>query len=117
MKRSLFILIATQILIAGCAYDEAHRYYADERYPARDPEQVEILHSKPDRPHVIIADLQARGASAEYMRKEAAKIGGDAVIVSFYGGYRARSDEWAGQDAQKHTYSRITGTVLKYRSE
>jgi hypothetical protein len=49
------------------------------------------------------------------MRKEAAKIGADAVIVGTYGGYRSRDDAWAGRDRYADLYSRITGTAIRYK--
>ena len=64
---------------------------------------------------MVIADFQARGADDDYMRKKAAAIGADAVIVSYLGGYRDRGDEWAGQDSQSQSYSRVTGTAIKYK--
>lgn len=69
----------------------------------------------PSRPYDVIADFQARGAAVEYMRRNAAEIGADAVIVGKFGGYRAKSDDWAGEDKYGDTYSRITGTAIRYR--
>ena len=69
----------------------------------------------PSRPYEVIADFQARGASIEYMRKKAAEIGADAVIVGTYGGYRSKSDDWANHDKYSNTYSRITGTAIRYK--
>jgi hypothetical protein len=101
--------------LVACVSDQAHRYYAAERYPQRTIEEVELLFKAPARPYDVIADFQARGASPKYMRKKAAEIGADAVIVGMYGGYRAISDEWAGEDRQADTYTRITGTAIRYR--
>jgi uncharacterized protein YbjQ (UPF0145 family) len=107
--------MAFAALVTGCVSDQAHRYYGAERFAAKPIEQVEVLHDIPDRPHDIIADFQARGASVKYMRKKAADIGADAVIVGFYGGYRARADEWASKDTYAKSYSRVTGTAIVYR--
>ena len=116
MLRCSLILFGVGVLLTpACVYDQAHRYYATERYPRRAIEEVELLFDEPTRPYDVIADFQARGASPKYMRKEAAKIGADAVIVGMYGGYRAISDEWAGEDQQASSYSRITGTAIRYR--
>lgn len=106
----IFVLFAK-----GCVSDQAHRYYAAERFPPKPTEQVEILYDLPTQPHEIIADFQARGASVKYMQKRAAQIGADAVIVGMYGGLRAKRDEWASTDTQARKYSRITGTALIYR--
>jgi hypothetical protein len=110
-----FSTIVLALLINGCVSDQAHRYYGADRFPAKPIEQVEVLYDIPTRPHDIIADFQARGASVKYMRKKAAEIGADAVIVGCYGGYRAKGDEWASKDTYAKSYSRITGTALVYR--
>ena len=36
---------------------------------------------------MVIADFQSRGENAKAMQKKAAKIGADAVIVVYLGGY------------------------------
>lgn len=113
--KSLALLMP--LILFGCVSDQANRYYSNERYPKRSPETVEVLRESPTRPHDVIADFQARGASIDYMREQAAEIGADAVIVGTYGGYRSRSDQWAGQDKHSDSYSRITGTAIKYKTE
>ena len=102
-------------LLGGCVSDQAHRYYADTKYPVKAVDEVEVLREAPSEPYEVIADFQARGASIEYMRKKAAQIGADAVIVGTYGGYRSKSDAWASEDKYSSTYSRITGTAIKYK--
>lgn len=113
-KHTVLSFFFFAILLAGCATDVANRYYATEQYPAKDPKEVELLWHNPQRQYVVIADFQARGESPEGMRKRAAKIGADAVIVSILGGYYDTSTEWAGKDKQANTYTRITGTAIKY---
>jgi hypothetical protein len=108
-------IVALCAFASGCVSDQANRYYGTERYPARPAEQVEVLSDAPTKPYEVIADFQARGASVNYMRKRAGEIGADAVIVGTYGGYRAKGDEWASSDSQAKSYSRITGTALKYK--
>jgi len=103
------------ILLASCATDVANRYYGTGRYPPKDPNQVEILWRRPARDFLVIADFQSRGESPEAIRKKAAQIGADAVLISILGGYYSRSEEWAGSDSQSNTYSRITGTAIKYK--
>jgi uncharacterized protein YbjQ (UPF0145 family) len=73
------------------------------------------LRDAPEQAYDVIADFQARGASPEYMRRQAAKIGADAVIVGTFGGYRSKGDEWANQDKHADSYTRITGTAVRYR--
>jgi hypothetical protein len=49
------------------------------------------------------------------MRKRAAEIGGDAIIITMLGGYASLSSEWAGDDPFSNHYSRLVGTVIKYK--
>ncbi len=107
-----FIFVA--LSVAGCASDVANRYYADVKYPARPYKEVEVFTNAPTRPFVVIADFQARGESSRDLQKQAAKIGADAIIITYLGGAYFSGDQWAGQDSQSHTYSHIVGTALKY---
>ena len=100
--------------MAGCATDVANRYYAEKRFPARPAEEVLVLWQKPDRPFVVIADFQSRGESPADMRQKASEIGADAVIVAILGGTYSRSEQWADKDRYHNTYSRITGTAIKF---
>jgi len=108
-------LVACVLFLVSCATDVANRYYGTEKYPPKDPEKVEILWRKPTREFVVIADFQSRGESPEAIRKKAAKIGADAVLISILGGLYSYSEEWAGSDRQSNTYSHITGTAIKYK--
>jgi hypothetical protein len=101
-------------VLSGCAVDVANRYYAAQRYPAKEASQVELLFRAPTRKFTAIADFQSRGESPESLRKRAAKIGADAVIVTPLGGLYAPSEQWAGNDRMARTYSRIVGTAIRY---
>src|SRR2546426_342003 len=79
------------LFCSACAVDVANRYYAAERYPERSPKSVEILSHAPSRPFMVIADFQSRGESAEALRRRAAKIGADAIIVTRIGGLYSRT--------------------------
>lgn len=114
MKFSL-LLLGLGILFVGCATDVANRYYAHTTYPPKDPEQVDLLFSAPSRKYEVIADFQSRNESPESIRKKAAKIGADGVIVALLGGYYSQSETWASSDTYSNTYSRITGTAIKYK--
>lgn len=115
MKASAVVfLILGFVFSSGCATDVANRYYSAKTYAAKDPSQVQMLFSKPSRPFEVIADFQSRGESPESVRKKAAKIGADAVIIAVFGGYYSLSEEWAGKDRREGTYSRITGTAIVY---
>jgi hypothetical protein len=102
------------LAISGCVTDVANRYYSSERYPPKNIEEVEILQQPPARPHEIIADFQSRGENARDLQKKAAKIGADAVIVQYLGGQVREGAEWVGE-ASNGTYTRITGTAIRYR--
>lgn len=108
-------LLSLIIILTSCATDVANRYYGTIKYPPKNPQEVEILWQQPPKDFFVIADFQSRGESPEGLREKAAQIGADAVIVSILGGYYSRSEEWAGNDRQRNTYSRITGTAIKYK--
>jgi len=108
-------LLLFLIFMTACATDVANRYYGTVRYEPKNPEDVEILWEKPNKGFIVIADFQSRGESPNAIRKKAAKIGADAVIVSILGGFYSYGDEWASSDRHKGTYSRITGTAIKYK--
>jgi hypothetical protein len=103
--------------LVGCVSDEANRYYLRERLPPKNVKDVEVLREEPNRPYVVIADLQASGASFEYMRKKAARIGADAVILVPIGGWYSPGEVWAGKDRHSDTYTRLTGTAIKYKTQ
>lgn len=109
------LLIAYMMLLVSCATDVANRYYGPEKYQPKNPNEVEILWKKPSRDFFVIADFQSRGESPEAIRKKAARIGADAVIISILGGNYSLNEVWAGSDRQSNTYSRITGTAVKYK--
>jgi hypothetical protein len=102
-------------MLVACATDVANRYYGTVKYPPKDPSEVELLWRRPPRDFVVIADFQSRGESPEAIRRKAADIGADAVIIAILGGYYSKSEEWAGSDRYADTYSRITGTAIKYK--
>ena len=114
MKTIIPLAVAAMIL-ASCATDVANRYYSNEHYPSRPTEDVLILSEKPNKPYEVIADFQSRGDTSESLRKKAAKIGADAIIVTHLGGNYNSNDQWAGQDSQNRTYSRIVGTAIKFK--
>jgi hypothetical protein len=116
LRRSCLVAysLCVPVLISACVSDVANRYYATETYPAKAPEEVEILSKPPTRAHDVIADFQSRGESAEDLQRKAAKIGADAVIVQYLGGQVRESSEWAGS-AGVGNYTRITGTAIRYR--
>ena len=112
--RTCLALAASLLLLSSCASDVANRYYATEHYPPKKTKEVEVLFKNPTRSYEVIADFQARDAGVATMRRQAAKIGADAVIVSRLGG--RFSGEWADEkNWSNETYSRVTGTAIKYK--
>jgi hypothetical protein len=103
--------------LVGCVSDEANRYYLTETLPPKNVKDVEVLREAPQRPYIVIADLQANHASIGYVRKRAAQIGADAVIVVPVGGYYSRDEVWAGKDRNSNTYTRMLATAIKYKTE
>ena len=80
-------------------------------------DQVEVLHEEPQQPYIVIADFQAKGASIKHMRKRAAEIGADAVIIVHAGGWYSRSEIWADKDKQSNSYNRLIGTAIQYKTK
>ena len=114
MSRFAFLVLAIFVL-AGCASDQAARYFADEHYPPRPDDQVQVLDAAPPQPYTLLAELQARDMPTSDMRHWAAKLGADAIIVTRLGGQKARSDVWASEDTQGTTAaSRVAGIAIKY---
>lgn len=115
IKRNATLSFATSLLLmfSSCASDVANRYYATEHYPPKKPKEVEVLYKNPTRDYEVIADFQARDAGEDTMRRMAAKIGADAVIVSLLGG--SYSGNWAETKKSGGSYSRVTGTAIKYK--
>lgn len=115
MKNHPLSVLLIIVLLTSCATDVANRYYGTVKYQPKDPQEVEILWQKPNKDFLVIADFQSRGESPEAIREKAAQIGADAVIVTILGGFYSNNEEWAGKDRYKSTYSRITGTAIKYK--
>jgi hypothetical protein len=111
------IIAVCIIALSSCATDVANRYYASTTYPEKKPEQVQVLRQTPSQPYEVIADFQSRGDSIISVRNKAAKIGADAVIISTLGGYYELSEQWASNDSQSNTYTRICGTAIRYTQQ
>jgi hypothetical protein len=63
----------------------------------------------------VIADFQSRNEQPDAMRKRAAAIGADAVIVTLAGGLYDQREEWASADRRADTYTRLLGSAIKYK--
>ena len=113
--RIILILLAAGVACPSCASDVANRYYAKTTYPPKPVDQVILLDRAPERPYDVIADFQSRGESPEDMRRRAAEIGADAVIVTTLGGYYSSDEEWARQKNYNTIYTRIVGTAIRFK--
>jgi hypothetical protein len=107
------ILALVAFAMVSCASDVANRYYGSEKFPPKPVAEVQLLDRAPDRPYNVIADLQSRGETAQDLRKKAAAIGADAVIVTTLGGVGGH--EWMDQGAADPFYTHIVGTAIRYR--
>ena len=107
------VAVLLVLVMCSCVRDQAHRLYIDKPLPSKPASEVAILYEKPNRPFTVIADLQARNASAKYMQRQAAKIGADAIICQQLGGVRTTADHWADSDSNKNYY-RIAATAIIY---
>lgn len=67
-------------ILSGCVAPSYSRVYI--KYPPTSPAAIEILRSKPAREFVLVADTQMHGPSKAQVRKWAASVGADAVIVT-----------------------------------
>ena len=118
LRESKMIGIVVLLLCEiGCVSDEAGRYYLKERLPAKEIDEVEVLRTEPQQPYIVIADFQAYNASIRHMRKRAADIGADAVIIVSGGGKYSENEIWAGEDRYSGTYTRLIVTAIKYKTE
>ncbi len=117
-KFTMISIIVLLIFEIGCvSRDEANRYYLKETLPAKEIDDVEVLKAEPQQPYIVIADFQAHNSSIEHMRERAAEIGADAVIVVPLGGWYSEDEIWADKDRHSNSYSRITATAIKYKTE
>jgi hypothetical protein len=108
-------ILGLTVIGSSCATDVANRYYASEKFPEKDPSEVQILSSRPKQKFEVIADFQSRNESQESIQKRAAKIGADAVIITNLGGIYSFSEEWVNQDSQNGTGSRMIGTAIIFK--
>ena len=111
-------MIAIHLLLlcqVGCMSDEANRRY--ETFSPKDVNEVEVLREAPQRPYIVIADFQANNATIKHMRKRAAEVGADAVIVVPAGGSYSRDEVWASSDRHSGSYTRLLATAIKFKTE
>ena len=82
------LAVSLMLLAAGCMSADVQRLDQAPR-PERSPDAVQLLLEKPDQPYTVIAVVEAKADAIfrdfddlrNRMIEEAAKLGGDAVIL------------------------------------
>ncbi len=91
MNRKL-LLIGFSLWLAGCASisTRTHVYTGAPKYPPADPLKVQILRVAPTRPHDRLGEIAldatddpSRERVEKKLKKAAAKLGADALVVVF----------------------------------
>lgn len=100
------ILIST-LALQGCV--------SDYKLAPKDPAQVEVLNGRPLRDYFVVADFQTGGASERSLRRSAAEIGADAVIISNFGSNYSTKATAPGKDPYASPGGRVLGTAIKYK--
>ena len=113
--RILTVLFVGCLFLTGCVTGEANRMYSTVKLPAKGIDEVEVLRISPTRPYTVIADLQASRATVKHLRKRAAEVGADAVIVTPTGGSYSYNEVWAGKDRYSNTATGFIGTAIQYK--
>jgi len=122
-------LVATLLALHGCATVDAETTaYVGVEHPAPTlPSEVAVLRSEPLRPHIrlgeVLIDASVDPAPPiteveQKLREEAAKLGGDAVVVVYdhigrVGTY-VNGPLWA-RDTRAIEGRKLKGIVIKYR--
>lgn len=88
MKKYLYLLMVLSLFITGCISSKITPY-PNILYPSTRPETVQVFQFTPSIPFEVIGEVEVNGAAAASwsiiegrLKEEAAKIGGDAVIIS-----------------------------------
>jgi hypothetical protein len=88
-----FAALAALSVLTGCqsVYTSRIQYVGEPRFAPSDPAQVQILRADPTRPYARLGEVRVQPSSLsvditrieEALRKEAAKLGADAVLVVY----------------------------------
>jgi len=123
------LTLAVTSLLVSCASLDSHttQYVGAPHPPPTNPATVEILRAAPTRPHERIGEVKVEASTdpappivdiETRLRKEAAKIGGDAVVVVFdriqpVAAYV--SGPWWGGTVSSISGRVLIGVAIKYR--
>jgi len=121
--------LAVACLLVSCASIDSHstQYVGAPHPPPADPAWVEILRATPTRPHDRIGEVKVNASTSpappvtdveKRLRKEAAKIGADAVVVVYdriqpVGAYVSGS--WWGGSVSPISGRVLIGVAIKYK--
>ncbi len=121
MKTNLLLhLILVSLLVSGCVSEGTH-ILTGPKFPPTQPETVQILIEKPSKEHVVIGLVESRGMgitteandlelSMNALKKEAASIGADAIII------QSSTQDIAGiSEYGTSTERRLKGVAIKYK--
>lgn len=95
-KRLVILALLTMGAIAGCATEGTSIPIGEQRFAPTDPVSLVLLTSEPSRAHTVVAMVEGVAATDDYfgseaktqaaavqaMRKEAARLGAHAVVLS-----------------------------------
>lgn len=122
-------LLTVCLTLAGCATVQikSFRYLGAPDVPPTDPSQVQILESRPVRPFTRLGRITAvpegdvdNEKIEAALRKEAAKMGADAVVVG-YQGRLPRGFQLEGlpgdMEARREMGRVVIGTAIKFGEE
>lgn len=132
MKTALRCLLSLAAVVAlfavtGCntVSTTNTQYIGGPVYAATDPAQIQILRTMPTRPNVRLGEVRAEPSSdsvgvpqiEEALRKSAAKMGADAVVIVYD---RTQvtgavvTGPWFGRTIQQTVGRVIVGVAIKY---
>jgi hypothetical protein len=114
------LAVSIMLLAAGCVRANVERLDQAPR-PERSPDDIQLLVEKPDQPYTVIAVVEAKADAVfkdfddlrSKMLEEAAKLGGDAVIL---GAEDSESTFMITATGQIHSdRKKLRGEVIVYR--
>ena len=99
INRLVLVLVLGVVSIPACAPREGYRdfsFLTDQRFPPKPPSaQIEIIFQIPDKPYLLIGEVEVRGqiglqTAVDQLKAMARDMGGDAIIN--YRSHRAAPD-------------------------
>ena len=124
---TILLALVGMFFVTGCktVSTSTNQYLGGPIYPPSNPANIEILRTQPTRPHVRLGEVQAEPSSdsvgapqiEEAIRKAAAKLGADAVVIVYdrnqiTGAFV--SGPWWGRSVNTVTGRVIIGVAIKY---